>query len=125
MDELLRIQDLPGVNLPFTASPLLLFKYDETGDGKITKDEFVKLVHFFQAESKKLQKRFEHVTAANGGAEEKDKEKLLGLFPRRNTLKRSQSRSDIGVRTCIDVAKGSSLAAHAFFFGFLQETCSC
>lgn len=49
----------------------------------------------------------------NAGAEhEKEKEKLLGLFPRRNTLKRSQSRNDVtaGVRTCIDVNKGTSLS---------------
>lgn len=110
MDELLRIQDLPGITLPFTNSPLLLFKYDETGNGKITKEEFFKLVHFFQAESKKLQKRYEHVSSLTGG-DDREKEKLLGLFPRRNTLKRSQSRSDItpGVRTCIDVNRGSLL----------------
>lgn len=118
MDELLHIQELPGVSLPFTNSPLLLFKYDETGDGKITKEEFVKLVHFFQAESKKLQKRFEHAHSASNGSleereKEKEKEKLLGLFPRRTTLKRSQSRSDIttGVRTCIDANKGTSCIA--------------
>ena len=72
-----------------------------------------RLVSFFKEESKKLQKRFaEHVSSANAGAEhEKEKEKLLGLFPRRNTLKRSQSRNDVtaGVRTCIDVNKGASL----------------
>lgn len=42
--QLLSIQELPGLNLPFTNSPLILFKYNEAEDGKISKEDFARCV---------------------------------------------------------------------------------